>query len=49
MKRKVNEKLKRLEDLCICESCGHEVDAKDRMSVKCPKCGGIMKRIVVVR
>lgn len=40
--------MKELEDLRICESCGYEV--KDgKMPVKCPKCGGTMKKVVVVR
>ena len=44
----MSEKLKRLEDLYICEECGYEV--KDRkMFDKCPKCGGFMRKVVVVR
>ena len=44
----MSEKLKRLEDLYICESCGYEVE-DGKMPDKCPKCGGVMKKIVVVR
>lgn len=37
-----------IEDLCICESCGYE--KKDgKMPTKCPKCGGAMRKVVVVR
>ena len=45
----MSEKLKKLEDLCICESCGYEVEVKVKTPNKCPKCGGVMKKIVVVR
>jgi len=41
--------MKKLEDLYICESCGHEEKAKEKMPDKCPKCGGAMKKVVVVR
>lgn len=44
----MNEKLKRLEDLHICESCGYK-EEDGKMPKKCPKCGGFMKRVVVVR
>jgi len=40
--------MKKLEDMYICESCGYEVE-DGRMSDKCPKCGGVMRKIVVVR
>ena len=40
--------MKKLEDMYICESCGYEVE-DGKMPNKCPKCGGVMKKIVVVR
>jgi rubrerythrin len=40
--------VKKLEDLYICEKCGYEVE-DDKMPEKCPKCGGAMKKIVVIR
>jgi rubrerythrin len=41
-------KLEKLEDLYICEKCGYEV-RNGKMPEKCPKCGGEMKKVVVVR
>ena len=35
-----------IEDLWICEGCGYE--ARKHMRV-CPKCGGAMRKVVVVR
>jgi rubrerythrin len=40
--------VKKLEDLYICEKCGYEVE-DDKMPKMCPKCGGVMRKVVVVR
>lgn len=47
----MDEKLPETEELYICVKCGHEV--KERKYTKkipeCPKCGGTMKRVVVLK
>ena len=37
------------EDLWVCVKCGHEVGAKKERIPKCPKCGGTMKKVVVLK
>lgn len=39
-------KLEKLEDLYVCQKCGYETS---KQVEKCPKCGGEMVKIVVVR
>ena len=40
--------MSKIEDLWICESCGYESKDK-RCRIVCPKCGGAMRKVVVVR
>ena len=40
--------MKKLEDLRVCVDCGYEVE-DGKMPNKCPKCGGVMRKVVVVR
>ena len=46
---KMSEKLSELEDLWICVQCGKEVKAKKGRIPACPKCGGTMKKVVVLK
>lgn len=40
------------EEIWICRKCGRKIDRKvysGKMPAKCPKCGGVMVKKVVVR
>jgi len=45
----MSEKLPELENLYICVQCGKEVKAKDGKIPACPRCGGTMKKVVVLK